>query len=621
MRGLILAFAAGVGVLQLMPELPDWRWFWLGAPLLVLASFSPCGSRVRYALLLVAAFVVGFAYAAGRAEQRLADALDPNWAGRDITLTGRVVGLVETTARGARLEFAVTHVATPGARVPTRLLLNVHEGATTPAWVPRGGDCLVLDARLWRPRGTHNPGLFDFEAWLFERGIRALGRANHPSLSTDCPASARSVLDALRSSARERLLKDLAGREYAGVISALALGDQNAISTEQWRLFRRTGVTHLMSISGLHVTLLGWLVFSMVSSAWRRLPALVVRWPARRVALWLGLAVSAGYVALSGAGIPAQRTLFMLAAACVALSLARAHSASRVLAVALLVVLIIDPWAILAIGFWLSFGVVAALLYAESGRLGRVAGWRAWGHAQWVATLALVAPMVFLFQEFSLVSPLANAFAIPVISLLAVPLALAAVLLPWAWPAEAARVVVSGVMKGLAWLDALPTPIWQTAAPGLAATLLALLGCAVLLAPRGLPGRWLGALLYLPLIWPRLERPDPGAYWLQALDVGQGLAVIVRTHDHALVYDAGPSYVSGEDSGMRVVAPRLRAQGIARLDGLLVSHDDIDHSGGARSLIASHAPDWLLSSLVDPGDGRLSAHGRAILVDARRPIP
>ncbi|MBK6742112.1 MAG: DNA internalization-related competence protein ComEC/Rec2 [Hydrogenophilales bacterium] len=627
MRLLILAFAAGVGLLQIQPTLPGTGWLWGVAPIFLLASYLPKHGYWRQAAWLGLMLLVGFAYAAWRAEMRLADTLDPAWEGREVRLAGRVAGLPEVTPRGQRFVYRVEHVDTVGARLPGRVVLNLYDDPGKPmsdraSRAVLGGACLTLSARLYRPQGSHNPGGFDYQAWLLERGIRAQGRVSAGSVaaSADCRESLPGRLDGLRETLRGRIHERLPDSPHAGIISALALGDQNAITGEQWQLFRRTGVTHLMSISGLHVTLLGWLVYTATLWGWRRASRLTLRWPARRVAPWVGLSVSVLYALLAGFGIPAQRTLFMLLAVTVAVSLDRLHSASRVLAAALFLVLVIDPWAMLSVGFWLSFGAVAALLFAGAGRLGQRHRWLAWGRAQWVVTLALLPLLLFMFQEFSLVSPMANAFAIPLISLLAVPLSIGAALIPAAWPATLASGVVEIVMTGLRWLDRLPQPVWHGAAPGLWAMLLAGVGVLVLLLPRGIPARWLGWLLILPVLMPRIDRPGLGEYRLHALDVGQGLALVLRTRNHALAYDSGPGYASGDDAGSRVVAPFLHGQGYSRLDGLVVSHDDTDHSGGALSLIASHAPGWLLSSLADPGDGRLSAHGRAILAAAERPI-
>lgn len=607
LRLLILAFVAGTAWLQVQPALPESRWVWLLPPALLALGVMP-RSWPRWGLTLLLAGSMGFFYAAWRADLRLADELPSLWEGRDIRLTGRVVGLPEATPRGWRLVLEVSGVGSPGARVPSRVQLSQFQFGKAPVAMPRGGQCLTLVARLGRPWGSVNPGGFDYEGWLLERGIRAQGYVVGQAMTaTDCPYSLAGRVDARREALRDRLLAALAGRPYAGIVTALAVGDQNAITDPQWTLFRKTGVTHLMSISGLHVTLLASLVFALVNLGWRRLPALALRLPARRAATLAGLATALVYVALAGFGLPAQRTLYMVATVAVGLWLERVDSATRILAMAAGVVVLIDPWAALAPGFWLSFGAVAVLLYAGSGRLRPPPLWLGWVRTQWAVTLALTPVLLALFHEVSLVSPLANAIAIPLISLLAVPLVLAAALLPIDLLAQAAHAVVAATMLPLEWLAGLPQPTWHGARPTWPALVLALIGAAMLLAPRGLPARWLGGLLFLPLLFPHIDRPEPGRYWLDLLDVGQGLAVVVRTAGHVMVYDTGPRYASGEDAGARVVAPFLYSQGIGRLDAMVVSHEDSDHSGGAASLAVSHVPAWTLASAPRPGARRCVA--------------
>jgi competence protein ComEC len=371
-----------------------------------------------------------------------------------------------------------------------------------------------------------------------------------------------------------------------------------------------------MSISGLHVTLFSSLVFFLVQWAWRRVPRLVRQMPARPVAVGLGFLGAAAYVALAGFGIPAQRTLYMLAAVAVALAAGSLHSPSQVLATALAVVVLIDPWAALSPGFWLSFGAVAALFYTGAGRLGQPSVWSGWLRTQWAVSLALLPALLLLFHEVSLVSPIANAFAIPLVSLLAVPLVLVGVLLPWDFVIQFAHGVIQLTLVGLHWLAALPQPVFHAATPAWPALLLALAGVVVMLLPRGLPGRWLGVLLMLPLLFPRLEKPATGEVWLTVLDVGQGLAVLVRTTEHALLYDTGPRYASGEDAGQRVVAPYLHAQGLGRLDALVVSHDDSDHAGGSVVLVDSHRPGWVLTSVAGQRQPPPGDIGQALLAAA-----
>ena len=621
LRWLILAFAAGVAWLQSQAELPGWTWLWYSLPFLVLTTFLPKNRPWRKLALLLISFLVGFGYAALRAEWRLADSLPLQWEGRDVVLEGRVVGLPETTPRSKRIVLAVSSVKTRDAEVPTRVSLSLFADTTGVLPALTGGDRVRVTARLYRPQGQYNPGGFDYEAWLLVRGIRAQGWARaYEVLALPGPFNAAAGLDALRDTMRTHLLSNLSAAPYAGVVVALALGDQNAIADPAWELFRRTGVTHLMSISGLHVTLLGWLVYLLASWLWRRSPSLAQRFPARLVAGWTGLLVSMAYVTLSGFGIPAQRTLFMLLTATLALSLGRLHSTSRVLGAALLLVLLFDPWAVLSVGFWLSFGAVAILLYAGSDRLAPAPWWQTWGRAQWAVTVGLAPILLLLFNQLSLVSPLANGLAIPLISLLAVPLSILAVLLPWQWPATLAHGVIQVVMEWLHWLDAGPAIVWNGATPSLGAMLLAAAGVLALLLPRGVPGRWLGLILLLPLMLVKSEQPEMGEFRLQVMDVGQGLATLVSTRNHHLLYDAGPTYASGDDAGARVVVPALHRQGIHHLDGLVISHDDRDHSGGAPAVQASHRPAWLLSSLDGREPGRLSHHGQIILDQARQPL-
>lgn len=613
----ILAFALGAAWLQTRPDLPPLTWLWLLPPALLLGLWLPARGMsgwLRRILLGLLALALGFFYAAWRAELRLADHLPQIWEGRQVTFTGRVVDLPEVTARGWRARFSVTVGLTPGATLPRQLMLAEHVFRDDPPPAPRAGACLRIKAKLFTPHAQVNPQGFDYEAWLLERGIRATGYLTAaPEATGGCDGGLRAVIDGQRDRIRSHLLQALADRPYAGVVVALAIGDQNAIPSAQWTLFRHTGVTHLMSISGLHVTLFSSLVYLLVSWLWRRAPGLCLRLPAHKAGLGLGLFAAAAYVALSGFGIPAQRTLYMLAAVVACLWSGWLTSPTRILAIALLVVVLIDPWAALAPGFWLSFGAVAALMYAGSGQLRPPPWWLAWIKTQWAVTLALTPALLALFHEVSLVSPLANAFAIPLVSLLAVPLALLAAVIPWEGLALAAHAVLQVTLTGLVWLDTLPQPVWHGAEAGVVAVVMALVGAALLLLPRGVPGRWLGVLLFLPLIFPRLEHPAAGEFWVSVLDVGQGLAAVVRTQRHVLVYDAGPLYASGEDAGGRVVAPFLHARGLRHLHSLILTHDDIDHSGGVLGLISSHRPDVLLTSLAGLDAASLSPHGRAIL--------
>ncbi|MEW5768779.1 MAG: DNA internalization-related competence protein ComEC/Rec2 [Pseudomonadota bacterium] len=618
---MIVAFAAGCAWLQTQAALPPPAWaLVLPLPAILLAFWSPAG-RLRWARrggALLLAVLAGLCYAAWRAELRLAERLDPLWEGREVVLVGRVDGLPERTPNGLAFVLDAQGAGTPGMRPPGRVRLAWHayDGAPPPPLA--GGDCVRVSVRLYRPHGNLNPGGFDYEAWLLERGIAATGTLRGPpSAAPGCGGAGRAVVDGAREWVRGHLRRALGDAPYAGVVGALAVGDQDAIPVAQWSLFRQTGTSHLFSVSGLHITLFAALVYALVRLVWRRVPGLNLRLPAQRAGIALGLLAAAAYTLLAGFGIPAQRTLYMLAGAAAVAWLDRRATPGRLLAAALFAVVLIDPWAALAPGFWLSFGAVALLLWSGAGRLGRRPAWRTWFDAQWAVTLGLTPLLLALFHEVSLVSPLANAVAIPAVSLLAVPLALLAAAVPWDVLAQLAHAVVWGVMACLKFLAALPQPVFHAAAPGPLALGLAILGALVLLLPRGMPARWLGLVLCLPLFFPRLPAPAPGEAWLSVLDVGQGEAILVRTARHALLVDGGPRFASGEDAGARIVAPFLWAQGIARLDGLVLTHDDLDHSGGVAALLASHRPGWFLTPLAGQARAELGEAGRAIL--AARP--
>ncbi len=602
MRWLIICFTVGAAWLQTQAVLPFFAPLWW-APLALLAwhyglrlwPSTGYWAVLRWGGLGLIALATGFYYAAWRADLRLADRVDPLWDGLSTPATGLVEGLPQATAYGWR--FVLRVVQDENGVLPQRLqVMSASKWLATP---PRGGDCLRLDLRVRPPHASQNPGVADIEGWLFERGIRGFATATGPiEFFNNCPSDLRAYVDALRHRLREGMLKRLTDAEgrampYAGVAIALAVGDQNAISDAQWRLFRMTGVTHLMSISGLHITLLSGLIYALVYAIWRQVTWLMLRVPAVKAAAIAGLLLAMAYTLLSGFGIPAQRTLYMIAVMVIGVWLSMAHSPSRVLAAALAIVVLIDPWAALSAGFWLSFMAVAALFYAGAGRLRPPRFWRSWALTQWVASLALLPLLLMLFHEFSLVSPLANTFAIPVISFLVVPLAMLSALLPWDGLATLTHSVIAAVMWGLEILAAWPQPVWHVGEAGGQALFLAAIGLIYLILPGAFPRRFLGLVLLLPLLWPTDDRPANGVLRVDTLDVGQGLAVVVSTARHTLLFDTGPAFESS-DAGQRIVAPRLWAMGVRRLDGLIVSHADSDHSGGAASIEASFRPVWSL---------------------------
>ncbi|WP_303785485.1 DNA internalization-related competence protein ComEC/Rec2 [Azovibrio restrictus] len=627
----LLGGVLGILVLQQQAGLPSAGWRWCVAGIVLHFCLLALGRRnfpVGSLLLgtLLAGSCAGFGWAAWRAELRLADALEPAWEGQDLRLTGQVASLPVVFERGQRFEFRVEAVETAGVRLPERLWLSVYHRGEPEEGGPgaasfRAGERWRLTVRLKRPHGSANPGGFDYEAWLLERNLRATGhvRASPPPERLDAFVAwpPMNGVHRLRQQLRETFARELGEAPHGGILVALAIGDQRSIPTEQWTVFNRTGTTHLMSISGLHVTLVASLAGWLVLRLWRRFPTLCLRWPAPRAAILAAWLTAVCYALLAGFGIPAQRTCLMLTVVALAMLAGRDVGVGRILLLALTGVLIADPWAVLAPGFWLSFAAVAALLWVSlqllpAGHSG--GGWRTWlrefGRTQWAATLATLPILLWVFQQFPLVSPLANLLAIPLVSFLVTPLVLLAAVLA-GWPGlpllALAHGLLTGLMAALEWLSTLP--LWQPARADFWAVLLAMPAVFLLLLPRGVPGRGVAWGLLLPLLfWPR-PLPEPGSLRVTVLDVGQGQAVLLETAGHRLLYDAGPAYGS-DDAGRRVVLPYLQHRGIERLDLLVVSHRDNDHAGGLDSLRQGIPVDRLVSSIPGLAGAEPCARGQ-----------
>jgi competence protein ComEC len=330
---------------------------------------------------------------------------------------------------------------------------------------------------------------------------------------------------------------------------------------------------------------------------WRSRPKLMLRVPAQKIAVIAGMFSALAYALIAGFSVPTQRTFYMLATVAVFLWAGRMSSPSRVLCAALLVVTLADPWAVLSPGFWLSFGAVGALMYVSAGRAGKIHWLRQLASTQTAITLLMAPLLLVLFQQVSLVSPVANAIAIPIVSFIVTPLTLLGTLPPLEFCLLPAHKVMEWCMVFLHWTSQMPGAVWQGHAPPAWAMLLGVFGMLWLLAPRGVPARWLGVVWALPMFLLLPDKPAQGELWLNVLDVGQGLSVVAQTQNHSLLYDTGPSYDEESDAGKRIVVPYLRAAGIHQLDGLIVTHADSDHAGGAISVLQTVPTGWMLSSL------------------------
>ncbi|KQZ26992.1 DNA internalization-related competence protein ComEC/Rec2 [Duganella sp. Root1480D1] len=662
MRCAILGLVGGVAWLQAQAVLPGANAqiaCALGAALAALGCFAaarvawrPALATVllRAGLAAIAGALAGFAWAAFIAQGILSTELAKPDEGSDFEIVGTVDSLPSRQDGSIRFNFAVESPSP----VPPRIVLSWYagtragSGAPPPELLP--GERWRLKVRLQRPHGNANPYGFDYELWLLEQGIRATGyvRAEGRSerLSGFVP-TAHNAVERTRYAIREHINAALPEARYASVIAALAMGDQRGISQQDWQVFSRTGISHLVSISGLHITMIAGLAAWLVGWLWRKsffvpewqLPLLL---PSARLAAIAGFLAAWAYVALAGFGVPAQRTLYMLAVVALAVWLDRLSAVSHVLALAAGVVVILDPWAVMWPGFWLSFGAVAAILYATVGRMAlagdaaavalasaprdlspaaipaAAASPGSWRNAAWLAgtrenlrlaavtqlavTVGLVPLTMLLFSQVSIISPVANAIAIPVVSLLVTPLALAGSVLPdpLAGPLlQCSHWMLEMLLDLLQRLSAQPLAVWTAPTPSWPVFAFALAGTAWMLAPRGWPLRWLGLACWLPLLSAQPDCPPPGVVRAIAFDVGQGMGILIETSRHRLLYDTGPAYSPETNGGNRVILPYLRARGINSLEGMVVTHSDTDHSGGALAILREIRTGWVLSSLPD----------------------
>jgi competence protein ComEC len=578
-----------------------------------------CRGFPRSAVWLLAAGVFGFASTGLRSQAFAFGALDPALEGRDLRAVGVVTDMPQRNESGLRFTLDTDSATLAGRAlaVPARVDVGWYSSGLgqgdfsdlqgSPGAV-RAGERWSMTLRMKAPHGSRNPFGFDFELWLWERGVQATAYVR--TAATDAvpqrlEQTGLHPVALLRQRVRERIFASVEPRAAAGLIAALVVGDQAAIDRADWDVFRATGVAHLVSISGLHITMFAWAASLVLGWLWRRSVRMCEWLPAPVAALAGGVLLASAYALFSGWGIPAQRTCWMLA--CVALL--RVSGARwpwpQTWMLACAVVVAVDPWALLQAGFWLSFVAVGVLFATDLVTVpGALAAGRIQSHAsrlgaalreQWVVTVALAPLTLLLFGQVSLVGLLANALAIPWVTLVVTPLAMLGVAAPALWTLAAGAIAL--FMAVLQWLAAWPwaTLSLATAPWGLAAV--GVLG-GVLLVAR-LP-RWM-RLMGFPLLLPSLlwQAPLPGAgqFELLAADIGQGNAVLVRTANHALLYDAGPRYSLESDAGHRVLLPLLQALH-TRLNLVLLSHRDTDHVGGAAAVLAMQPQATLLSSVA-----------------------
>lgn len=598
----IAAFTVGIVASLWLAELPALAWSSLLLILLPAAVFLPW-------LRLPALLACGFFWAVLRADLVLQHEVSPAYEGEDVIATGVVVDIPERRDDGIKFLFDIRELRFQGQPVasPGRAVLKWYAQKTLPELHP--GEHWQLRLRLKQPNGSQNPGGFDYERWLFQERIRAVGYVRE----TKGEAGVNQRLDAmppegwidrLRERIKERIAARLGGSEFTGIITALTIG-QGEMTQDQWDVLNKTGTNHLMSISGLHIGLVAGLVFLAMSFVWRRSARLCLWLPARQGAAVAALLAAVFYSALAGFSIPTQRSLIMIAVAMLALLLRRRVRGGTILGIAWLAVLLVDPFALLSVGFWLSFAAVAIIFYTLGSRTQTRGIWWRFGRLHWLISIGMIPPLILFFQQAPLHSFAANLIAVPVIGSLMVPAILLTVLLELSGVVDTHALfalidqVFQWIWPVLEWLAGLDLALWQQPPAAVWALVCALIGVTVCLAPAGLPGRWVGIVWMLPMLLARPPAPGAGDVWLSMLDVGQGLAVVVRTERHTLVYDTGAKAGESFDMANAVVIPYLQDAGVRQVDRVILSHDDIDHIGAADELLAGYPQSVVFTPAIE----------------------
>jgi competence protein ComEC len=536
--------------------------------------FTAC----RYVFIGCLALSSGISYATWRLSFQHS-AMPPLTPGHHL-FRGHIVSLPEQKAESVRFHFVPENS-------PYHLLISSKRTKNTPHFLP--GQLWELGLKLPVPHTYLNPGGIDFLQWHALQGIDA--QAYLQSATLVAPASHTALIHQLRAHLQHKIEQTLGPTPQAHIICALTIGDQSRITEEQWRRFRQTGIIHLVSISGVHVTMLAGLVTLICRRVFSRIPGLIQKWPVHKPALLVGLIVALAYAILAGFSVPTQRTIFMLCASVWALLSSKNLTALQIWLSALFAVLIWEPIAVLSIGFWLSFLCVGALILSSIHLLRPPTGLRLWIKSQWIASIASLPTLAILFQAFPLLSPIANAVAIPLVSILVTPLALLGLLDPSGYLLHIAEYLLIYQDYFLDYLLRLPHT-YHFNAPPFWTLFPACFGTLLLLLPSAFPLRYWAWIGFLPLFLLSRGTLENGQWRAVVIDVGQGLSVLIQTRQHQLVFDTGKK-AAAKPALMAV----LHHYGTHKLDTLILSHDDNDHTGGAELLMQAIPVTTLLSSL------------------------
>ncbi len=544
-------------------------------------------------------FFFGFTIASFTAFNQINQRLSPDNEGGELLLQGKVHTIPSVTEEGVRFVFnvdkaerivavdAMSGDAKHTKHIPIKFKGNVRLGWFKHHQPLNAGEKWQFKVRLKRPSGFLNPGGFDYEKWLFTERIRATGYVRKSTeLNQRLAESSWYSVNRLRQTIHEYIQQHVENKSSAAVLSALTVAVRTQLDDRQWKLLQQSGTSHLIAISGLHIALLASFAFFPIMLLWRVFPRLNERVPVRIAGSIVAVIFAFIYAMLAGFTLPTQRALLMVVIGVWGLNNRKHYDATTILAIALVLVLLLDPLAAMTISFWLSFSAVAIILFFVK-RQKQKPRWMM-VKLQLLISLAMLPLTILFFGTASLSSPVANLLAIPWVSLVVVPLSLVALM---AMPVSTllsdvclkmAAIAVDYLFKGLAFIDGTLLAQFYPAEIPASFLILAFIGLLYLFLPRGFPARWLGAVFMLPAVLFTPTKIQQGEFTYTLLDVGQGMASVVQTATHTLIYDAGARVSDSFDIGKLVVVPYLRSKGLASVDTLLISHEDIDHRGGAQ---------------------------------------
>ena len=576
--------------------------------LLILLRVFRLKPRAYFSALLL--FVGGFLYASVYASHQLSLRLPGKLLGVEVALTGTVSGLPYVKGRRLRFLCDIDSLQPLDGDAPVvtsgRLRLDWYGGDAPDL---KAGDRIEIVVKLKAPSGFMNPGGFDLERWLTQKKIVATGYVRSKSFDVEhsiVSESAASVA-AARNYLQRRLLQASDGLSMQGVVMALAVGDRSAIGSDHWKRFIDTGTNHLLAISGLHISLVAGFIGLLARGLWRcsRFTA-----PATKqvFSLSMALVAAACYAAMAGFTVPTVRALTMFTVLALLLMSRRHQRRAHSLSLAVLVVCLIDPLSVLAPGFWMSFAAVTVLylVFCDTAKPGRVSALGRLMRGHVLVSIGLYPLTILFFQQASLIAPFANLLVTPLVGMLVTPLVfVSAVIALFSVPGAAtvllfANYLLEVALSVLTYLSNWPWALVKVSGVEYMGLLLGSMTALVLLIPLPVMVKLTSLLLLLPLLFPRLDHLETGSYVVSFLDVGQGTAVVVRTRDHVLVYDTGDQFSESFSAAEAVIIPYLRAKKSDKIDRLIVSHADRDHSGGADELLDQMDVDMLMSSAPLP---------------------